>query len=134
MGAVYTNITSITHGGNAMENVKAISVNDELTLLYEQSDGARTPAACGNLTSKISGSVELSETAALTTYLGYQGFSNKGNIAFVTQLDSAVGTTKTHTITDAILTTLAYSTSQDNPNGYTYNWECTDEGDTWSIS
>jgi len=132
--AVYTNVSSCTHKANALDNVRMVNPTQERTGLYDQSDGDRTPRMVGDLTKKITGTIELSETADLTTIIGYTGFAGKGNLVFTTQLETAPGTTKTHTLTDVVLLNISLSTNQDNPNGVTITFEAVDEDDTWSVA
>ena len=131
MAAVYTNITSCTFT-TAIPNVKSISVTQAKTPLEEQSDGARAPSIVGDLANGIEVSIECSDTGAL---LGSRlGLANKASLVFVTQLDSAPATVKTHTITNVVLLTCALSTNQDNPNGWTITGRTQAPSDAWSVA
>jgi hypothetical protein len=131
MAATYTNITACTFT-TAIPNVKSITVTQTKTPLEEQSDGARSPSIVGDLANGIEVSIEVSDTGA--SLVGRLGFANKASLVFTTQLDSAPATVKTHTITNVVLLTVALSTNQDNPNGYTITGRTTAPADTWSIA
>jgi hypothetical protein len=136
MAAVYTNITSVTHNSVAIANVKSITVTQTKTPLEEQSDGARAPSIVGDLANGIEVSIEVSDTGALSTSHSPArlGFAYKSSLVFTTQLDSAPATVKTHTITNIVLLTSAFSSNQDNPNGYTISGRTAAPADTWSIA
>ena len=117
MAAVYTNVEAVTHKGVAIDNVKSVTVAEEINLLESQSDGARGPEAVGELANTFTITIEAEETAQdLSAVLG---FANKGSFIFRASLDSAPGTVKEYTINDVILTGQSRSTDQANPNGMT---------------
>ena len=131
MAAVYTNVTSATHG-SAIPNVKSFAPSGVTTPLREQSDGSRTPAIVGDGAKMLTATLEVSDTGADLN--AKRGFANKASLVVTTQLENAPATVKTHTMTNMVLVNVALSTNQDNPNGYTLQYEQASDASTWSIA
>ncbi len=131
--ATYTNVTSCSHKGVTLTGVKSVTWNREITPVISQADGDRTGTVVGDGANAISVTIEL-EHQGTDPQAANLGLANKGNLVWTTQLVGTPGTVKTHTITDVVLTGIAESTDQANPNGQTLTGRCVDGADTYSIA
>ena len=127
----YTNVQGVTLDTVSVPGAKSISTEETINRLDSQADGARGPTMVGELYTGITASIECEDNG---TRPAISGLTNAGSLVYDVQLDSAAGTTLTHTITNMVNLGTSYSTNQDNPNGVTYACESKGTDSVWSIA
>ena len=132
--ATYTNVEGVLWGAIPLPGAKSITIEKTIARLDSQADGARGKTMVGELATSFTFSVELESNGEVPELATVFGLTLKDTLTFEEQLDSAAGTTKTHTVTNLVALKCGLSTAQDNPNGVTVSGESYSTNSVWSIT